>query len=78
MRLSSSNGTQLTIEELDKAWNLLHGCYLRIQEINDGSYNSRLNDAIQFDYCTCPELSHSVNNLEMIIKKISDVVYQEK
>lgn len=76
MKLSSSNGTLITIEDMRKAWSLLHDCYLRIQEINDGSYNQ--NPPIQFDYVTCPELSNWTDNLNDIMKKIDKVVYQEK
>lgn len=42
MKLSSSDGTFKTVEDLQKSWNLLHEAYLRIQEINDGTYNSRI------------------------------------
>lgn len=77
MKLSSSDGTMSTIEDLSKAWSLLHSCYLRIQEINDGSYN-HLNPPIQFDYVTCPELSNWTDKINDIAKKIDKVVYQEK
>ena len=39
MKLSSSNGTQLTIEELTKACELLNRARTRIKEINKGKYN---------------------------------------
>ena len=74
MKLSSMDGTQKTIEDLFKAWNLLHSCYLRIQEINDGSYNSRLNLPIQFDCTTCTELSNWTDKINDITKKINEIV----
>ena len=76
MILSSTDGTRKTIEELSQAWSLLHQCYLRIQEINDGSYNSRLHPPIQFDYVTCPELSNWTDKINDIVKKIDKLVYQ--
>lgn len=76
MRLSATDGTQKTIEDLRKAKNILQECYLRIQEINNGNYSIK-NPPIQFDYCTCPELSNCVDNINDITQKIEKVVYQE-
>ncbi|MEG1926087.1 MAG: hypothetical protein RR415_10110 [Ruthenibacterium sp.] len=75
MKLSSSNGTQMTIYELEQSLKLLQNSFKRIQEINDGSYTN-LNPAIQFDFCTCPQLSNLIDQIEMITKKISKVIYQ--
>lgn len=77
MILSSSDGTLKTVEDLRKSWNVLHEAYLRIQEINDGTYNSRIAEAQQFDYCTCPELANWTDNLVDIIGKIEKIVYQK-
>jgi hypothetical protein len=77
MKLSSTDGTQKTIEDLNKAWSLLHSCYLRIQEINDGTYNSRLNPPIQFDCTTCTELSNWMDKINDITKKINEIVCKE-
>lgn len=75
MILSSSNGTQMTIDDLEKAWHILHEVYLRIQEINEGSYSK--DPSIQFDYCTCPELANWTDNIIDIANKINNVVYQK-
>lgn len=72
MMNSSSNGTKLTLEEMKKCWRTLHGCYLRISEINEGTYSG--NEPIQFDSSTCPELGNWVRNLKEVIEKISNVV----
>jgi hypothetical protein len=38
MILSSSDGTRITIDEMEKSWKTLNDCYLRILEINKGTY----------------------------------------
>lgn len=75
MILNSSDGTQKTVEDLSKAWHMLHSAYLRIQEINEGSYSKA--PSIQFDYCTCPVLANWTDNIVDIADKISKVVYQK-
>lgn len=75
MILSSSNGTRITIDDLEKAWHILHEVYLRIQEINEGSYSGV--PSIQFDYCTCPVLANWTDSIVDIADKISKVVYQK-
>lgn len=76
MKLSATDGTQKTIEDLKHAWSILQSCYLRIQEINDGDYKFQ-QSPIQFDYCTSPELVGWTDNINDIAKKINNVVYQE-
>ncbi len=75
MILSSSDGTKITIEEMEKSWRILHECYLKISEINEGTYSNK--EPIQFDYCTCPELANWTDSLKEIIGKIEKVVYQK-
>ena len=60
---------------MEKSWRTLHECYLRISEINEGTYTS--NKPIQFDYCTCPELANWTDSLKEVIEKIEKVVYQK-
>lgn len=76
MKLSSSNGTSFTISQLKQCNELLSDCFERINEINNGTFKKSEN-AVQFDYCTCPELSNEVDKINMIMKKITKVVYQE-
>ena len=73
MNLSSSNGTQTTIDDLGKAWDLLHSSYLRFKEINDGSY-TKTNPPIQFNRATCPELINLIDDIKDIMKKIEETI----
>lgn len=76
MTLNSSDGTYLTIEEMKKSCRTLNDCYLRILEINKGTYRRDVSP-IQFDYCTCPELANWTDSLKEVIKKLEKVVYQK-
>ena len=69
MKLNSSDGTNLTIEELRKTRDILGRVFERIIEIN--------NSGIQFDYCGCPQLSNEVDNINEIMKRITKIVYQD-
>lgn len=77
MKLSSNNGTQLTIEELEKTRKTLGDIYERIIEINNGTYTHTFPEPIQFDYVSCPQLSNLVDSINDIMGKITKKVYQE-
>lgn len=66
MKLSSSNGTQLTIEELTKVCELLNRARTRINEINKGKYNG--SDPLLFTYATCQELKECMENIKIETK----------
>jgi hypothetical protein len=76
MNLKYSGGARLTIEQMEKARELLGDCFERIIEINNGIY-SKMDDAVQFDYVSSPELANLTDSLTDIIKKINKIVYQE-
>ena len=69
MKLSSSNGTQLTVEQLKETRDILGRVFERIIEIN--------NSGTQFDYCTSSQLSNSVDSINEIMSRITKVVYQD-
>lgn len=69
--INSSDGTGMTIDELRKTWNTLHSCYLRIQEINDGTYND--NQPIEFNINTCVELKVWMQGINDIVNKLNKV-----
>lgn len=77
MRLSSSDGTMLTIEQLSEVSGKLGDVLERITEINNGTYKKD-QEAIQFDFVTCPNLSNEVDKISGLIDRIKSVVYQEK
>ena len=72
MKLSSSNGTQLTIEELTKACELLNRARTRIKEINKGKYNGP--DPLLFTYATCQELKECVENIKIETRNLDGFV----
>lgn len=74
MELRSTDGTRMTIEQLGEAWSLLHECYLRIQEINDGSY-SKENSPIEFNSSTCSELSNWGNKLAEVTENLNKIIF---
>lgn len=72
MKLSSSNGTQLTIEELTKACELLNRARTRIKEINKGKYNG--SDPLLFTYATCQELKECMENIKIETRNLDKFV----
>lgn len=72
MKLSSSNGTQLTIEELTKACELLNRARTRIKEINKGKYNG--SDSLRFTYATCQELEECMKNIKIETRNLDGFV----
>lgn len=69
--INSSDGTCLTIDELRKTWHMLHRCYLRVQEINDGTYSK--NEPIEFNVHTCEELKIWMQGINDIVNKLNKV-----
>ena len=70
IKLSSSDGTGITVEEIINAAKLLRRAYDRMNEINYGTYKGE-QAAFEFNAVTCPEfrdamfeVSEAVNNLE--------------
>lgn len=70
VRLSSSDGTRITVEEVINAAKFLRRAYDRMNEINYGTYKEE-QAAFEFNARTCPEfrdamfeVSEAVNNLE--------------
>lgn len=59
VKLSCSDGTHLTISDIQRATRLLIGALLRLTEINDGTYK-RDQSPIHFDADTSPELLDAV------------------
>lgn len=76
MKLSSSDGTNLTIEQLKEIRETLGNVFERIIEINNGTYKRDV-EPIQFDYCTCPQLSNEIDSINEIMKRITKFVYQD-
>lgn len=72
MKLSSSNGTQLTIEELTKAYELLNRARTRIKEINKEKYNG--SDSLLFTYTTCQELKECMENIKIETRNLDKFV----
>lgn len=68
MSLSSSDGTNLTIEELEKTLYLLKKCQKRIREIKAGTYSNL--PPIPFDGTTCPKLTTLTHEILTISKKL--------
>ena len=69
MKLSSSDGTNLTVEQLKETRDILGRVFERIIEIN--------NSGTQFDYCTSPQLANEVERINEIMSRITKIVYQD-
>lgn len=68
-RLNSNDGTNMCMDYLNNSiHNLERVLELIIENNKDGK---------QFDYCNCPELSSAVDRIEMLVKNISNKVYQK-
>ena len=70
---NSSDGTQMQIDRLRKAWHALHDAKLGIQEINDGDY-CRQFGPIEFNVDTCTELRQWILNCTDVIQDLMEVV----
>ena len=70
MSLSSSDGTNLTIEELEKTLYLFKKCQKRIREIKAGTYSNL--PPIPFDGTTCPKLTTLTHEILTISKKLHE------
>lgn len=66
MKLSSSNGTRKTVEDLKLAAHLISDADLRILEINGGCYSE--NPPIEFNSKTSKELKEAIKSLSERIK----------
>ena len=58
---NSSDGTNMAIDYLRKAWMAMHDARLTIIEINDGDY-TRQYGPIEFNVDTCTELRQWIQN----------------
>lgn len=77
MVLSSSNGTQLTIEQLTQAKALLLQCEDRIKEINEGFYYSTILP-VEFNATTCPELDEVLKRIKATVGRLEEIVYKKE
>ena len=68
MKLSSSDGTQLTVDELREAYLLLSMCCLRIEEINP---------PVVFHAGSCPELAELSNQISEISEKLDNLIHKK-
>lgn len=59
----NQDGTNLTIEELETAENLISKCVHRIVEINDGTFYPRLGRTTDFTTETSQRLNDAVSKL---------------
>ena len=58
---NSSDGTNMAIDHLRKAWHAIYNAKLTIQEINDGDYTRQFGP-IEFNIHTCKELKQWMEN----------------
>lgn len=70
MQLSSSNGTAMAVEYLQKSSEMLRRAFEIIVDVNEGG--------TQFDFVSCPRLSDEVDKVVNISKHIDKIVYQKK
>ena len=77
MKLSSSDGTQLTVDELREAYSLLSRCCLRIEEINSGNYKPG-NPPVVFHAGSCPELAELSKQISEISEKLDNLIHKKK
>ena len=68
-RLNSNDGTNMCMDYLN---NSIHNLERAFELIIENNKNGE-----QFNYCNCPELSSAVDKMAMLIKNISDKVYQK-
>lgn len=76
MKLSSSDGTQLTVDELREAYSLLSRCCLRIEEINSGNYKPG-NPPVVFHAGACPELAKLSKQISEISEKLENLIHKK-
>lgn len=76
MKLSSSDGTQLTVDELREAYSLLSRCCLRIEEINSGNYKPG-NPPVVFHAGACPELAKLSKQISEISEKLDNLIHKK-
>ena len=67
-RRNSNDGTNMCMDYLN---NSIHNLERAFELIIENNKNGK-----QFNYCNCPELSSAVDKMAMLIKNISDKVYQ--
>jgi len=77
MVLSSSNGTQLTIEQLIQAQAWLLQCEDRIKEINEGTYYSTV-PPVEFNATTCPELDGVLKRIKATVNRLEEIAYKKE
>lgn len=76
MKLSSSNGTNKTLEELEKIEETLLCIKERIPEINHGTYNN--SEAVEFNYQTCPDLRKIMEEIRKTLQVIDDILEEKE
>ena len=76
MKLSSSDGTQLTVDELREAYLLLSMCCLRIEEINSENYKLG-NPPVVFHAGSCPELAELSNQISELSEKLDNLIHKK-
>lgn len=71
IRPNSNDGTQLAIEQIRTAANLLSHAASRIREINDGSYKHG-QIPIAFNTDSCQELIHAITELDCRVTMLKE------
>lgn len=74
IKLSSSDGTYLTVSGIKQATGLLRNALQRLEEINDGTYKSD-QKPIRFDKDTSPDLLGAVLDAQESVNKLVDFLY---
>jgi hypothetical protein len=70
---NSSDGTNMALDHLRRAWHALHDAKLTIQEINDGDYTRNYGPQ-EFNVHTCKELCTWIDNCAGMWADLMEVV----
>lgn len=71
IKLSSSDGTMMSVSDLNQAVTLIMRTMCRIEEINNGSYRNS-SKKIKFNTQTSPELSEMIQRLKSAVLLLAE------